>query len=242
MCSSLLYLRDATVLVAIARVHTVRFLTDGQVAVIANQTPFYPQGGGQPGDRGSIHGEFGVSPVLDTRLHQGEVLHLCRGQEFPSVGETVRLLVDADQRRLHARLHTAGELICAAMRSVPAVGEVVRAMHFPGSSLVEFALRLPAPELIDLTTELEQTLTQLVIDDHPIEIVPNVDRASAEAETGQHLAHLPEDESIRLVRPCPGFARACKGTHLQRTGETGVIKILKVHLRKGRLHVSYTVD
>jgi misacylated tRNA(Ala) deacylase len=79
-------------------------------AVAVDRTVFYPLGGGQPGDTGSITWPAGNARIIDTRYVVED------GGPLPPVGETVHLELDWDRRYRHMRMHTAMHLLGAVLR------------------------------------------------------------------------------------------------------------------------------
>src|SRR3954468_7432726 len=102
--TALLYLRDAYLQEFDATVTAV----DGQ-RVALDQTAFYPTGGGQPHDTGTLAG----APVVDVRKEGDEVWHtLADGSVAPAVGDEVEGEIDWDRRHQLMRTHTALHVLC----------------------------------------------------------------------------------------------------------------------------------
>src|SRR5947209_127044 len=115
-----------------ASVVSVQPHEDG-LAVVLDRTPFHPQGGGQPADRGTIAG-FSVRHVFQD---DDEIYHVVRTLADVRVGQHVTALVDLKTRRLNARYHTAGHLIAAVAETLgPLIA--VRGHHWPDEAKVEF--------------------------------------------------------------------------------------------------------
>src|SRR5438876_11039974 len=100
-----LYLTDPYLKTFHARVVELRDL-DGKPAIVLDRTAFYPEGGGQPGDRGTL----GAARVLDTQERQGLVLHLV---DQPVEGE-VDAALDWQRRFDHMQQHHGQHLLSAA--------------------------------------------------------------------------------------------------------------------------------
>jgi misacylated tRNA(Ala) deacylase len=84
--------------------------------VVLDRTVFYPQGGGQAGDRGELIGAGGrVLAIADTRKGEaGQVLHVpAMPREGWQVGQAVIARIDAARRQRHMRFHTTTHLLCA---------------------------------------------------------------------------------------------------------------------------------
>src|SRR5260370_14890877 len=106
-----LYLRDCYLTQFHARVVRT-FQSQNQVAVVLDRAAFYPEGGGQPGDRGTLDG----LPVLDTQERDGEVLHLVDASTW-TLGE-VDGIVDWARRFDHMQQHHGQHLLSAAFLRV----------------------------------------------------------------------------------------------------------------------------
>ena len=87
-------------------------------SVALDRTVFYPLGGGQPGDSGSMTWASGNATIVDTRYgDSGEILHvLADGSPAPPLGETVHVELDWDRRYRYMRMHTAMHLLGAKVR------------------------------------------------------------------------------------------------------------------------------
>ncbi|MEM7072855.1 MAG: alanyl-tRNA editing protein, partial [Pseudomonadota bacterium] len=97
---------------------------DDDGAIILDQTIFYPEGGGQPGDSGQITTEDGiVVAIADTqKAPDGQLVRHLPFKNVPSwdasglaVGQTVKLAIDWQRRLCHMRMHTALHLLCALL-------------------------------------------------------------------------------------------------------------------------------
>jgi alanyl-tRNA synthetase len=216
-----LYLADATLVRFDATVTDVRAL-DGQPAIVLDRTAFYPEGGGQPADRGSIGGV----PVVDVRDVDGEVLHLVAGS--PPRG-SVACAVDAARRRDHVQQHHGQHLLSAAFETRR--GARTTSFHL---GEVTCTIDLDAPALGDeVLREVEAAANDLVFADLPV---------TARELGADELARLPlrkaPAKGTRVVvvgeLGPDGVPRAdaivdaspCGGTHPRRTGEVGAIAVL----------------
>jgi Ser-tRNA(Ala) deacylase AlaX len=237
----LLYLQDPTRLKAECRIAEYINDPDG-AAVVLDVTPFYPKGGGQPSDTGRIsggNGGFFVSKVYRADdgkiLHYGHMDHGCL-----AVGDQVSASVDAETRRLHSRLHTAGEVICAALHELGIRWPVTAASHVPGQSRVAFAAGIDASDLPAFTERFKERFEEIIARDERVVTLLGVDCEEAKRLCPMDSGGMAEKTGeIRLVSPVAGFYRPCMGAHLQSTGEVGKIDFRKVRLKKGELSISY---
>ncbi|MGD0200941.1 MAG: alanine--tRNA ligase [Bryobacteraceae bacterium] len=198
------------------------------IEIILDQTPFYAEAGGQTGDKGwlcsAASGES-LAEVEDTYSPlPGLVVHKVVTLAPLRRGEEVRARVDADLRRATMRNHTATHLLHAALRTVlgshvKQAGSVVE----PGRLRFDFThyAALDEAEL----AEVERLMNQQILEDKPVETtLMELDQA---LETGA-MALFGEKygERVRVVR-VPDFSRElCGGTHVSRTGEIGLSKIV----------------
>ncbi|WP_418282455.1 alanine--tRNA ligase [Halorubrum sp. DTA98] len=193
--------------------------------VVLDQTMFYPEGGGQPADRGTLSvGETTVD-VVDVQETDGVVLH--HTDEDPGKGKFVRGQVDGDRRtRLRAH-HTATHLIGHAAREV--LGEHVRQA---GAQKGLDSSRLDVRHYERISREevraIERVANELVRENVSVrQEWPH--RHEAEAEHGFDLYQggVPPGTNVRLIHVGDDDVQACAGTHVDRTGDIGAIKVLK---------------
>ncbi|PSQ43401.1 alanine--tRNA ligase [Halobacteriales archaeon SW_7_68_16] len=191
--------------------------------VVLDQTLFYPEGGGQPADHGTLATDETTVEVRDVRVEDGVILH--RTDADPGTGEFVRGTIDAERRRRLMRHHTATHVIGYAARQV--LGDHVRQA---GAQKGTDSARLDVRhyERLDRETvrEIERVANRVVTEDLPVGI-DWPDRHDAEAEYGFDLYQggIPAGERIRVVT-VGDDVQACGGTHVARTGELGAIKVL----------------
>lgn len=197
-------------------------------AVIVDRTVFYPLGGGQPGDTGSMRWPSGRADIVDTRYGEsGEILHfLADGSPLPAVGDTVRLELDWDRRYRHMRMHTAMHLLGAVLKYGVTGGNI---------STDKSRLDFDMEDTVDKEA-VGAALRALVEKDHPIscrwisdaELDANpelVRTMSVQPPRGKGEVRLLEIEGVDL--------QPCGGTHLKSTAEVGAVRIGKVE-KKGR--------
>jgi alanyl-tRNA synthetase len=193
--------------------------------VVLQQTIFYPEGGGQPSDLGSLEFDGKKVRVKDVQKVGKVIIHLTK-DAIPKVSKTVKGKIDWKRRIYHMRAHTATHLIMGAARRV--LGNHV---WQSGTQKGVKHSRLDISHYQRLTTEeinkIESLANQAVIDNIPVEI-ELVPRDKAEAKHGFRLYQggaVPGKE-IRVVKVGNWEVEACAGTHVKNTGEVGFIKIL----------------
>ncbi|WP_134082455.1 alanine--tRNA ligase [Thiohalophilus thiocyanatoxydans] len=194
--------------------------------LVLDRTPFYAEGGGQVGDRGRLQSDGGKFTVEDTRKQGGKVfLHFGKVTEGAiKTGEQVEASVDAERRQATAYNHSATHLLHAALRQV--LGEHVTQK---GSLVDAERLRFDFAHFEPISREQLQQIEALVNEhirrNHPVETrVMTPDAALAAGA----LALFGEKygEEVRVLRMGEFSMELCGGTHVARTGDIGLFKIV----------------
>lgn len=186
----------------------------GGYAVTLNATVFYPEGGGQAGDTGTL----GSARVLDTRETDGTIYHLCDRPLTP--GKTVDGTIDYAPRFLRMQQHSGEHMISGILHRRYGVHNT--GFHM-GSDIItiDFDGIIPKEDLPDIEAEANGGVWQ------NLEVkcwYPS--REELPKVTYRTKRALPWP--VRIVE-IPGFdSCACCGTHVQRTGEIGLIKLFSV--------------
>ncbi|HLZ67687.1 MAG TPA: alanyl-tRNA editing protein [Aliidongia sp.] len=196
-----------------------------------DRTPFYPLGGGQPGDRGTLTAADGqVFRIIDTRKGEtpDSVVHLLEeGAAAPAPGTAVTAAIDWDYRHRLMRMHTCLHLLCAV---VP--GSVTGGQISDGKARLDFDV--PGDSLDK--DEIARKLNELIAAGHAIE---------TRWITDEELAAKPELVRTMTVKPPTGAGRIrlldivgidlqpCGGTHIRNTAEIGPVAVTKIE-NKGR--------
>lgn len=202
-------------------------------AVELDRTVFYPMGGGQPGDTGTISG----LRVVDTRKGDGDaVLHVLEpGAAMPAVGAKVEAAIDWDRRHRLMRYHTALHL----------VGAVVKA-PVTGGRIGEDKSHL------DFDIEMER-LVKEAIEDGVNALVRAGHDTRASWITDAELDARPELVRTMSVSPPRGAGRvrlleipgvdlqACGGTHVANTAEIGPLAVVRIR-SEGRRNKRVTIS
>lgn len=184
----------------------------GLWAIILDRTAFYPEGGGQPAD----HGTLGGVNVVDVREKDGEVLHFCDGKV--EIGETVNGTVDWARRfdfmQQHSGEHIVSGILCGKF-GCDNVG-----FHI-GHELVtiDFNAELSTEDVIFV----EKSANQYIWEDHPLQI----DWPSpAGLEALEYRSKKALSGAVRIVSWPGADCCACCGTHVKSSGQVGMIKLI----------------
>lgn len=236
------YWQDMSRLTLDTKVVAAETEDDGRSLVYLEETIAYPQGGGQPSDIATIESETGRIDITFVKADQRGVCHIGKLRHGQlQAGQAVRLSIDPAVRLKHSKLHSAGELICAALRMRGHSWPVVAAVHFPGEAKVVVDANLDENARQNIRTELEVTLRDLIARDLPVHCEVMNDRSRLAELCGYEPDYLPPGEATRLVTILNGFARPCMGTHVARTCEIGRIDIRNVKTKKGCTSIGYDV-
>ncbi len=191
--------------------------------VVLDQTMFYPEGGGQPADTGTLSTEDRTVEVLDVQERDGVVLHRTDGD--PGKGEFVRGQIDAVRRRRLMAHHTATHVVGHAARAV--LGDHVRQA---GAQKGTDSSRLDITHYDRVSREqvkaIERVANNVVTENLPV-TQQFLDRNDAEERYGFDLYQggIPPGQTVRVITVGEDV-QACAGTHVDRTGSIGAIKIL----------------
>jgi alanyl-tRNA synthetase len=205
--------------------------------VVLDQTMFYPEGGGQPADHGTLSADDGTCEVRDVQRVGDVIFH--RTDDDPGTGEFVRGQIDATRRRRLMRHHTATHIVGHAARQV--LGEHVRQA---GAQKHTDSARLDIKHYRSITREevrqIEHYANEVVMDNAPVS-QEWIDRNDAEGTYGFDIYQggIPKGERIRLIHT-DSDTQACGGTHVSRTGDIGAIKLLGTErIQDGVIRLTY---
>jgi misacylated tRNA(Ala) deacylase len=192
-------------------------------------TAFYGEGGGQPGDSGVLVSESETIRVIETLKKEGALLHQVSSVDNLKIGDSIKGKIDWERRYKFMRMHTALHLVCAV---VPAgvtggqIGDIKSRLDFNADA-----------NLIN-KEEIQEKLNQALSNDSKI---------SYEWVDSEFLEKKPElirtmsvkppktNGKIRLVKIGNIDLQPCGGTHVKNTSEVGSITISKIE-NKGKMN------
>jgi Ser-tRNA(Ala) deacylase AlaX len=242
--TNLLCLRYPTLTERRAVITAYRELADGRFAFVADETIFYPSSGGQPCDTGEIRAEHGMAGAVVEQFNitTGIVEHIARPTRGSfAAGDGVTMLVNYDDRMLHSRLHSAGELICSAVRNLGHSWYVASASHYPQQARVVYDVVLSEAQRQELHQKLDAEIDRLLRRNDRVRIREVEDRAEAARLIGFSPDYVPDGEPIRIVFVTDGLGRPCCGTHVAETREIGGIVIRNIRSKKNQTSVGYDI-
>jgi misacylated tRNA(Ala) deacylase len=199
--------------------------------IVLDQTVFYPTGGGQPGDQGSLLFNQQQVEIVSTIKDRetGEIVHVPASDEIlPQVGDAVTAQIDWENRYLHMRMHTALHLLCAVVPCGVTGGQIGTS-----KSRLDFDIGDSTLDKVSIT----DAINQLVQQSHSV---------STEWVDDEMLEQNPELVRTMSVKPPKGAGKVrllrigekvdlqpCGGTHVKSTAEIGEICVSKIE-NKGK--------
>jgi misacylated tRNA(Ala) deacylase len=236
--TELLYMKDIEA--NYIREFDARVLEKGPGWAVLDRTAFYPLGGGQPSDTGTLIFAGGQVRVREV-TKKGAVRHLV-DEEMPPAAETVRGAIDWAPRHAHMRMHTAQHILSGVVFDLfkaRTVGNQIHADH----SRIDFA---PVVFTDQMVAEVEKTVNGILARDIPVTIGEE-DRSEIELRVCTERANLdllPKSvHRLRIVKigdidECP-----CAGTHVRNTSEIGLMKITRRENKgKDRERITYILE
>ncbi|MDN7012842.1 alanine--tRNA ligase [Methanoculleus sp. FWC-SCC3] len=199
---------------------------------VLDQTLFYPEGGGQPSDTGTLVTSESMVRVEDV-VKLGEViLHRVTGGSLKR-GDRVKGMVDEERRWSLMRHHTATHVLLHAAKEVLGV-HVHQAGAQKGSEASRLDIRHYKHITPDELKKIETEANRLVMADTPVYVhVEERTKAEQKYGFGLYQGGVPPGREIRTVQ-VGADVQACAGTHVRTTGEIGPIRILGVeHIQDG---------
>src|SRR6267143_1271891 len=223
-----LYYDDARLLEFDARVVAVDKHDDGRSEAKLDRTAFYPTGGGQPNDTGTL-GEARVVDCID--MEDAGVLHVIQGP-MPEVGEVIHGRIDSRRRLDHIQQHTGQHILSAAfVRLFDAPTRSFRVLEHECE--IDVALADPTDERIEQAVDFAN---QIIWQSRPIQIRKVTSEEAANLPLRKEPARQGE---LRLIDIEDFDLTPCGGTHAKSTGEVGVIAVRSWERAKGLTRLQF---
>ena len=182
--------------------------------VTLDRTAFYPEGGGQPADHGTLDG----AAVTDVHEKNGVIFH--NVDRAVEIGKTVSSFIDWARRFDHMQQHS-GEHICSGLICGRYGCDNVGFHMGVDIVTIDFNADIPWEELL----EIEGQANRYIQEDHPIDIQFH---RGAELDAIDYRSKKPLEGDVRIVAFPGADCCACCGTHVLRSGQVGLVKFLSV--------------
>ena len=206
--------------------------------VVLDRTVFYPLGGGQPGDTGTLRAADGREwRVVDTRKgEEGRILHLLEaGAAPPESGTQVEAVLDWERRHAHMRMHTCLHLLGSVLRYGVTGGQVAAdkgRLDFDTQDEID---RDAVTAAVNALVAADHAVRSMWITDEELDARPELVRTlSVQPPRGAGRIRLLEIPGVDL--------QPCGGTHVSRTGEIGPVAVGKVESkgkRNKRVYIAF---
>lgn len=222
--------------------HAAAPAASARLAVILDQTAFYPTGGGQPHDTGRLAG----LPVVDVRDSDDGPLHIVEMRDAHgrphsahlTVGETIEGAVDWERRFDHMQQHSGQHILSRAFIELAAAA--TRSFHLgEGACTIDVEIPQPGEEVI---RGAEARANGIIWSDRAVQVreLPVEEPAGA----ASHDAAFPglglkPGDPVRIIE-IEGFdATPCGGTHVARSGQVGIVGVIGWERFKGMCRVTF---
>lgn len=203
--------------------------TDRGDCVVLDRTAFYPTGGGQPNDTGTL----GAAEVIDVFENEaGLIYHLVKQRGLVTEGQMVEGRIDRARRIDHLQQHSGQHILSQAF--VQACGAETRSFHLGNeSSTIDIELQSPT---IDRLRAAEDLANKIIFDNRPMRVhIVNAQEAAALPLRKESAVR----GSIRVIEVEDFDWSPCGGTHAERTGQVGLIAIKSFERAKKMTRVEF---
>lgn len=225
MQTKLIYMEHMQQFACVARVLSIQ-ADNGLLSIILDQTVFYPQGGGQPYDVGSISSRGALFQVKEVRYVNGVVYHIGTFEiDSFGVGDTVTCEIDINRRKINTRLHSIGHLIDIAIQELNLNWEPAKGYHFPEGAYIEYRGNTDGKDLVELVKEIETKSNNIV----SRKIDTRIEFSKNNTQDGKPLRTVYYGD----------FGVPCGGTHVKNLEDIVSVTIRKIKQDKDKIRVSY---
>jgi alanyl-tRNA synthetase len=213
----------------LAEILEIRNLHD-KAAIIFDKTIFYPEGGGQPADRGTIN----TIPLIDVQEIEHEILHLVSSCDAKNLAlGKAELILDAKRRRILSAQHTGQHIFSGMlfrMLDAPTVS-----MHM-GDETCTIDINKTGITIDDLYS-VEEKVQDIIEEDCPI----TIHLCPPEDIHRFDLRRLPPkgEDIIRVVEIGGYESTPCCGTHLSSSGKVGMFRVIGAERYKGMTRITF---
>ena len=200
----------------------------GDGGIVLDRTVFYPMGGGQPGDTGTISWDGGSVEIIDTRYGEaGVIRHLVEeGAALPAPGTAVTASLDWERRYRHMRMHTALHLLGSILQYGVTGGNISAEKSRLDFDMEDTVDKDQVNSALQALVQANHAVSCRWITDEELDAQPELVRTmSVQPPRGVGKVRLLEIEGVDL--------QPCGGTHLKSTAEVGNVSVSKVE-KKGR--------
>lgn len=217
-----------------------RNVAHNTISIVLDQTVFFPTGGGQSCDLGTING----IKVVDVFEKDNTLYHLLEGCDSAiQVGDTVSLEIDWKRRFDNMQRHCGEHILSGIFFKL--FGGVNRGFHM-GEDYMTIDMSLEADERYteinwDMAMQAELETNKVIWENTPVSVYRFDTKAEAEKMPLRKALNLEKDISIVTIGDIsnPADSVACCGTHPSTAGQVGMVKIYKIEPNKGMFRIFF---
>ena len=210
----------------------------GEAGIVLDRSVFYPLGGGQPGDTGTLRAADGREwRIVDARKGEGgRIVHVLEaGMTPPEAGTAVEASIDWDRRHAHMRMHTCLHLLGSVLRYGVTGGQIAAdkgRLDFDTQDEID---KEAVTAAVNALVSANHTVRSSWITDEELDRQPELVRTlSVQPPRGAGRIRLLEIPGVDL--------QPCGGTHVAATGEIGPVTVTRVEnkgKRNKRVYVAF---
>jgi len=220
------YKDESKIVAIVVDSQSIEQVSEGKDAILVlDNTPFYAESGGQAGDKGVIESQQGIFQTLDVQKQGNTFLHIGKVTKGNfSLGNQVTASVEQQARNQTAANHSATHLLHAALRQV--LGEhVAQKGSLVNAKRLRFDFSHFEPVTVKQLADIEQLVNQQIRQNVAVE-TKVTDPETAIADGAVALFGEKYGDKVRVLKMGEFSTELCGGTHVNRVGDIGFIKII----------------
>ena len=203
--------------------------------IVLDQTIFYPEGGGQPSDSGTLQSKSYSTKVEYIRLMNGEIVHQVKSSVEPQVGDVVQENIDWNWRHKYMRIHTAGHLLHDSLMTIYPNLKPLRGSHGKKAEL-EYEGQIEPSDLDKITSVANDFLNK----DLSV-VAKEATFDELEKECKFIPPNLPRNKKLRMIKIGDFDGMPDSGVHVKSTKEIGKIWIVNIANTEGKTIIKYGI-
>jgi Ser-tRNA(Ala) deacylase AlaX len=212
--------------------------SDGRWRVVLDQTVFYPMGGGQATDQGTLTSDTLHAEVYQVMMKDGEIQHFIKSDTEPLVGDKIHGVINWDRRYTNMKKHSAGHIVDFAMYQLGYSPKSL--VPLKGDHDKKLSILYGGDIGKDIKQELEDKANELVAKDlsfsWSFEPFEKIQTEAIYLQPG-----LPTNKPLRMLRLEGVGSVADGGTQVHKTSEVGKITIPSIQVQDGNTLVLYSL-
>ncbi len=212
-----------------------KILSINEQGIILNKTIFYPESGGQPGDKGSMKKNKQKINITDTKLINNEIFHLVEDRKNFKINDEIICEIDWERRYNIMQVHTSLHLLCSLITSPVTGGQISE-----NKGRLDFDLETKPNK-----DKILENLNNLIKNNYDVKVSSITEK---ELEENPNLVRTMSvtpplgKGSIRMINIGRGVDyQPCGGTHVKNTQEIREVKKVKIE-NKGRMNKRIIVN